>query len=90
MSTIGCQTQIMLLYGSSKVSILGMMKLNFVKSTGKVTFETVSTKVLPRHMRMPPKKGLNANGLRFSPLGVRKYLFFESNRSGMNESGSIH
>ena len=80
----------MLLYGSSKVSIFGIMKSNLVSSTGSVTFETVSTKVLPRHIRIPPKKGLNANGLRFSPLGVRKYLFFESNRSGMKESGSIH
>lgn len=66
------------------------MKSNLVSKTGKVTLDTVSTKVLPRQIRMPPKKGLNANGLLFSPVGVKKYSLFESNRSGINRSGSIH
>jgi hypothetical protein len=61
-----------------------------VRMTGRVTLETVSTKVFPRQIRIPPKNGLNANGLRFSPLGVRKYSLVESKRSGIKLSGSIH
>jgi hypothetical protein len=29
-------------------------------------------KVLPKQMRIPPRKGLNENGFRFLPSGVKK------------------
>ena len=38
---------------------------------GKVIFETSSINVFPKQIRMPPKNGLNENGFRFLPPGVK-------------------
>jgi len=80
----------MLLCGNTKLSGSDSWKSNFVNKTGNITFEIDSIKVLPKQILIPPRKGLKANGLRFSPFGVRNSSFYGSKRSGKNSSGLIH
>ena len=72
------------------MSAFGKMKSNLVKRVGRVSFDTYSINVLPKHMRIPPKKGLKAKGFLFVPEGVKKYSLLGSNRSGINLEGSLH
>ena len=49
-----------------------------------------SAKVLPKQMRLPPKKGQKANELLGLPSGLKNNGDFGSNLSGLKEFGSIH
>jgi len=62
----------MLLNGWTKFFASSISKSKDFSIFGKVTFETSSMKVLPKQMRIPPRKGLNENGFRFLPSGVKK------------------
>jgi hypothetical protein len=55
----------MLLFGITNLSALGSSNSNLERSTGKVIFDTDSINVLPRQMRIPPRKGENAKGFLF-------------------------
>ena len=57
---------------------------------GTTNLATISANVFPRQIRLPPIKGLKANGLRFWPSGLRKYGDYGSNLSGIYFSGEIH
>ena len=83
----------MLLCGIIKPSFVvpsRKLKLKLYINEGTVNLLTASINVLPMQMRYPPKNGEKLNGFLFFPDGVKKYLLLESNRSGMNYSGSIH
>ena len=50
----------------------------------------VSANVFPRQIRLPPRNGMNASGLRGVPSGLLKYSELESKRSGMKSNGFYH
>ena len=70
--------------GSTKV------KSSIPNSEGPITLLIISAKVLPKQIRLPPKKGAKLIGWRFLPSGVRKNGLLGSNLSGMNSYGYCH
>jgi hypothetical protein len=50
--------------------------------SGMVYTVMLSAKVLPRHMRLPPKKGQKEYGFLGDPSGLRNILDVGSNLSG--------
>jgi hypothetical protein len=58
--------------------------------SGRVNVVMYSASVLPRQIRLPPKKGQNENLFLILPSGLKCIGDFGLNRSGSKLSGLIH